>query len=74
MRTRTKLRLAGHLPARPDVTEVTFHRPPTPEEIRFGYGATHYRTFPLHEVVHPGTRIVKQWIKAPDDGLRYYHN
>jgi hypothetical protein len=37
-----------------------------------GYGATHYRSFSVAEIVHPGTRIPKRWFIAPDDGLRYY--
>lgn len=59
------------LPVRDDVTEVKYHRPPTTSEIRFGHGATHYRTFPVEEAVFPGTRVLKKWIVA-DDGLRYY--
>lgn len=64
--------LQGRLPLRPDVEQVTYHRPPTPAETRLGYGATHYRDFPVAEIVHPGTRIAKRWFIARDDGLRYY--
>lgn len=64
--------LQGRLPLRPDVEQVTYHRPPTPAETRQGYGATHYRDFPVAEIVHPGTRIAKRWFIARDDGLRYY--
>lgn len=60
------------LPLRDDVTELEYHRPPTASEIRFGEGATHYRTFPVEEAVFPGTRIPKKWLVASDDGLRYY--
>lgn len=60
------------LPVRDDVTRVTYHRPPTPSEVRFGHGATHYREFPVGECCKPGTRILKRWFTAPDDGLRYY--
>jgi hypothetical protein len=63
--------LTGRLPVRDDVTEVEFHRPPTRGEINFGHGATHYRRFPVEEVCHPGTRIMKRWFVA-EDGLRYY--
>lgn len=63
--------LKYRLPVRADVTEVKYHRPPTPSEIRFGHGATHYRTFHVSEVCFPGTRIAKKWFVA-DDGLRYY--
>jgi hypothetical protein len=72
----TKAQLKKHLesalPVRDDVTEVEYRRPPTPSEVRFGYGATHYRTFPVEECVHPGTRVLKAWFIAADDGLRYY--
>lgn len=65
-------RFANELPVRDDVTEITYHRPPTPAEIRFGEGATHYRTFPVEAVCHPGTRFAKKWFVAQDEGLRYY--
>ena len=49
---------------------ITAHRNPTPSEIRFGYGSTHYRDFDVEEwLKSDGT--LKAWIKA-DDGLRYY--
>lgn len=59
------------LPFRDDVTEITGHRPPTKSEIRFGHAVTHYRTFPVAIWKHPNGKP-KKWIKAPDDGLRYY--
>lgn len=59
-------------PVRADVTEAEYHRPPTAGEIKFGYGATHYRTFDLAECCHPGARVLKKWFVAADDGLRYY--
>ena len=62
----------GRLPVRADIETVTYHRPPTQAEIRFGHGATHYRDFPVSEVCHKGTRFLKRWFKAADDGLRYY--
>jgi hypothetical protein len=58
------------LPVRGDVTECEYHRDPTPSEIRFGHGATHYRTFPVEECTHPD-RTPKVWLIA-DDGLRYH--
>jgi hypothetical protein len=67
----TKPKLTNRLPVRDDVTECEYHRPPTAGEIRFGYGATHYRTFTVEECCFPGTRIAKRWFVA-DDGLRYY--
>ena len=60
------------LPVRDDVTKVTYHRQPTESEIRFGHGATHYRDFTVEECCIPGTRFIKRWLKASDDGLRYY--
>lgn len=62
----------SRMPVRDDVTECQYHRPPTEAEIRFGYGATHYRTFPVEECCFTGTRIKKSWFVAKDDGLRYY--
>lgn len=59
------------LRVRDDVTKITYHRPPTPGEIKFGEGATHYRDFPVEECCYPDTRIPKHRIKA-DDGLYYY--
>jgi hypothetical protein len=49
---------------------ITAHRNPTPYEIRFGYGATHYRDFDVTDWIKPDGTL-KKWIKA-DDGLRYY--
>lgn len=46
------------------------HRPPTPGEIRFGYGATHYKTF-LYKDIRNSKGVVKKWFKCPDDGLNY---
>lgn len=62
--------LTGRLPVRPDVAEVTYSRAPTPAEVRFGHGATHYRTFPVEACCYPGTRILKRRLRA-DDGLTY---
>jgi hypothetical protein len=59
------------LPIRADVREITGHRPPTPGELRFGEGAVHYRTFPV-ELWRKPDGSAKRWIKADDDGLRYY--
>ena len=57
------------------VQHYTYHREPTRGEIAFGYGATHYRDFPPEDVVTKriGQLVVlKKWLKAKDDGLRYY--
>ena len=58
------------LPVRAGITEVTYRRKPTKGELKFGEGATHYRSFPLEEVLRPGTRCLKRWFIA-NDGLRY---
>jgi hypothetical protein len=49
--------------------ETEYHRPPTKGEIKFGEGATHYRTFRLAELLKPNGDI-KQRFKA-NDGLFY---
>jgi hypothetical protein len=67
-----KKNLRGRLPVRDDVSKVDYHRPPTKGDIKFGNGATHYRTFAVEECCHPGTRILKRWFVAQDDGLKYY--
>lgn len=60
------------MPVRDDVTEVQYHRPPTKREVTFGHAATHYRTFPVEQCCHKGSRRLKRWFVATDDGLRYY--
>ena len=50
---------------------ITYHRPPTKGEIKFGYGATHYRDFEPIECVKKNGSL-KAWFVSPDDGLRYY--
>jgi len=61
----------SRLPFRSDVKEVQAHRKPTPSEIKFGEGATHYKTFPV-EIWKDKKGLSKCWIVCPDDGLRYY--
>lgn len=48
---------------------IAYWRNPTPAEIKFGYGAIHYRYFPASQVLK-GFRL-KRWTVGPD-GLRYY--
>jgi hypothetical protein len=51
---------------------ITYHRNPTPWEIKFGEGATHYKDFRRSQCTKPnGCR--KQWLICPIDGLRYYY-
>lgn len=52
---------------------ITAHRKPTPAEIRFGYGATHYKDFPRSVWLKPDGSL-KQWIVCVIDGLRYYRS
>jgi hypothetical protein len=59
------------LPVRDDVKTVQYHRNPTPGEVRFGYGATHYRDFHRDECTKKDGTL-KKWFVAKDDGLRYY--
>ena len=51
---------------------VTYWRKPTPAEISFGNGATHYRDFEFADCLNKFGRI-KRWFVSKDDGLRYYH-
>ena len=60
------------LPVRDDVSEVMYHRRPTPYELAFGEGAIHYRAFTIETCCFAGTRYPKRWFRASDDGLRYY--
>lgn len=62
--------LSNRLPVRDEVKQVTYHRNPTEGEIKFGYGATHFRDFSVEECCFPNTRIPKKHFVA-DDGLRY---
>lgn len=50
---------------------LTYHRSPTPSEIRFGYGAIHYKDFD-REICIKSDGKVKKWLVCPFDGLRYY--
>lgn len=51
--------------------EFEYHRQPTAAEIKFGYGAAHYRGFTLAETGINKIGNLKKWFIA-DDGLRYY--
>ena len=52
--------------------KIEYHRNPTPSEIKFGEGATHYKDFDvcycLNDEGHP-----KKWVVCPIDKLRYYY-
>jgi hypothetical protein len=49
---------------------VQCHRPPTKSEIKFGHGATHYRTFLRSEIINRKGEL-KKWFKTDDDKLNY---
>jgi hypothetical protein len=49
----------------------SYHRKPTPSEIKQGYGAIHYRPFTLAETGITKAGNLKKWFIAAD-GLRYY--
>lgn len=51
---------------------ITYHRPPTKAEIKFGEGATHYKDFDMDFCLKPDGNY-KKWLKCPIDGLRYYY-
>lgn len=60
-------------PYKPENPEnVVYRRNPTPSEIRFGHGATHYAEFSREECTDPKTGKLKKWFKSPYDNLRYY--
>lgn len=50
--------------------QVEYHRDPTPWEIRFGEGASHWKAFKLPAVMKSNGDL-KKWVKCPHDKLRY---
>jgi hypothetical protein len=52
---------------------LTVWRKPTPAEIRFGHGATHYKDM-LRELWERKDKSLKFWTVCPHDGLRYYRS
>jgi hypothetical protein len=51
---------------------IELYRKATKYELKFGEGATHYRSFLIGEVLDKKGNI-KRWIKADNDLLRYYY-
>ena len=49
---------------------VEYHRKPTQGEIKFGYGATHYKDFEA-TIYLKRNGVSKQYLKCPIDGLFY---
>jgi hypothetical protein len=50
---------------------IEAHRNPIRAEIKRGYGAIHYKSFPKSIWSKPDGKF-KKWIVCPIDGLRYY--
>lgn len=50
-----------------DSKMVEYSRKPTKAEIAFGYGATHYRSFPLREVIGNKGQIKKRLLAKDED-------
>jgi len=50
---------------------VELHRKPTAGEIKFGEGATHYKSFEIDAIINRKGNL-KKWMFCPTDGLRYY--
>lgn len=55
---------------RREVKTITFHRKPTSWEIKFGYGAMHFREFEISELLDENG-FIKNRIRAKNDGLVY---
>lgn len=49
---------------------IEYHRKPTASEIKFGHGATHYKTFDESMCTTKDGHIKKR-LKCPTDGLIY---
>jgi hypothetical protein len=49
---------------------IRCHREPTKGELKFGNGATHYRTFMREDITNRKGEL-KKWFKADDDKLNY---
>ena len=57
---------------KPRVAELTFHRDPTDYEIYQGLEHEQHKNFKLDLCLRENGDV-KQWIRCPDDGLRYYY-
>jgi hypothetical protein len=53
-------------------TTIEYWRKPTKEDIKFGFGAIHYRDFSFHDCFDENGNL-KQMIKTTDDNLKYYY-
>lgn len=52
-------------------TTVEYYRPPTPLEIKLGYGAIHWVEFDIAYCTKPDGTL-KKWVRCPCTGLRCY--
>jgi hypothetical protein len=52
---------------------IEYHRKPTASEIKFGHGATHYKTFYESACTDKNGRVKKR-LKCKIDGLIYTQN
>lgn len=52
---------------------IEYHRKPTKREIKFGHGATHYKTF-AESACKKKDGTIKKRLKCPIDGLIYTQN
>jgi len=52
---------------------IEYWRKPTKEEIKFGYGANHYRDFDIDDCFNKGGYF-KKTIVAKDDELKYFYS
>jgi len=52
---------------------IEYHRKPTAKEIKFGNGATHYKSFDESACTTKDGRVKKR-LKCPLDGLIYTQN
>lgn len=53
---------------------VPAYRNPTKSEIKFGYGATHYKDMPRLLWLKADGVTFKRWTVCPIDGLRYFRS
>lgn len=55
-----------------DTKTIQYHRDPTKEEIKFGYGAIHYEDFDFQECFN-SIGIFRKTIISKIDGLKYHY-
>lgn len=60
------------LPVNKNTKRIAYHRNPTAAEIKFGYGALHYKDFEVGQCLHMNG-IIKKTVKCKTDGLVYQY-